>query len=339
MAPISVSFQCITFKQGGEKLVFFASSAKKLWSIVQVNRKEEDKDVGYQRVLSLARSKKIADFIGKDNILPTSVLVSFDKGTLSSHGKLLTVPNRPDAGWVIDGQHRLSGAHESKKDIILPVVAFINLPLEDQIKCFVTINREQKGVPTSLYLDLLKVLPGTRSEAELTKERAAGIGTDLKRDEASPFFNRIVITVSPKRGELSLTNFVRKVVPLLKRDGRLATFTMEECKQIFNNYYIAISHVFPKEYSRSDSVFFRTIGFGALMNVLPTFLDLTIKYHKGFRVADAVKVLKEVDDFSFRDWSRMGAGTQAENSAAEELRVTLKDRLTTEGDKGGIRLK
>jgi len=339
MATRKLNFKCLTFKQDGSTLVIFVASAKKLWQIVDINRKAEDKDEGYQRVLSVARAKKIADFIEKGNILPTSVLISFDKATLTQKGTKLTVPNKSNAGWVIDGQHRLAGAHQSKKDILLPVVAFINLEIQDQINCFVTINREQKGVPTSLYLDLLKLLPGKRTEAEVTRERAAGIGTELKHDESSLFFDRIVITVSPKKGELSLTNFVRKVVPLIKRDGRLATFTMEECKGIINNYFTAISHVFPKEFKKPDSVFFRTVGFGALMNVLPTFLDLTIKYHKAFRVADAVKVLKQIEDFNFREWSRMGTGTQAENSAAEELRVTLLDRLTSETDDGGIRLK
>lgn len=339
MAARKLNFNCITFKQGDAMLALFVASAKKLWQIVDINRKAEDKDEGYQRVLSPARAKKIADFIEKGNVLPTSVLISFDKATLTQHGTKLIVPNKSDAGWVIDGQHRLAGAHQSKKDILLPVVAFVNLEIQDQINCFVTINREQKGVPTSLYLDLLKLLPGKRTEAELTRERAAGIGTELKHDESSLFFDKIVITVSPKKGELSLTNFVRKVVPLIKRDGRLATFTMAECKDIIDNYFTAISHVFPKEFKRLDSVFFKTIGFGALMNVLPTFLDLTIKYHKAFRVADAVKIFKQVEDFNFREWSRMGTGTQAENSAAEDLRITLRERLASATGDSQIRLR
>jgi DGQHR domain-containing protein len=334
-----LNFNCITFKQGDTSLAVFVASAKRLWQIVDINRKVEDKDEGYQRVLSAARAKKIARFIEEGNILPTSVLVSFDTAKLTQKGTKLTVPNRPNAGWVIDGQHRLAGAHQSKKDIRLPVVAFMNLDIQDQINCFVTINREQKGVPTSLYLDLLKFLPGKRTEAEVTKERAAGIGTELKRDESSLFFDKIVITTSPKQGELSLTNFVRKVAPLIKRDGRLATFTMEECKDIIDNYFTAISHVFPKEFKRIDSVFFRTIGFGALMNVLPTFLDLTIKHHHAFRVADAVKVFKEVEDFNFREWSRLGTGAQAEKSAAEDLRVTLRERLASKTGESEIRLR
>jgi len=339
MLAKNLEFDCITFKQGDVTLALFVASAKRLWKIVEINRKSEDKDEGYQRVLSVVRAKKIADFIEKGNVLPTNVLVSFDKGKLTQAGRKLSVPNEPSSGWVIDGQHRLAGAHQSEKDILLPIVAFINLDIQDQINCFVTINREQKGVPTSLYLDLLKLLPGTRTEAEVSRERAAGIGTELKHDESSLFFDRIVITVSPKKGELSLTNFVRKVVPLIKRDGRLATFTMGECKDIINNYFTAISHVFPNEFKKIDSVFFKTVGFGALMNVLPTFLDLTIKYHKAFRVSDAVKVLKQIEDFNFSEWSRLGTGTQAENSAAEELRLTLRDRLTSATDESGIMLR
>ncbi len=64
----------------------------------------------------------------------------------------------------------------------------MNLNIDEQINCFVTINREQKGVPSSLYYELLKHLPGSRSEAELAKERAADMATELKIDETSPFY-------------------------------------------------------------------------------------------------------------------------------------------------------
>jgi hypothetical protein len=65
--------------------------------------------------------------------------------------ELVRIPNRPDAGWVIDGQHRLAGGHRAKLDMEIPVVAIVNLPLEGQINCFVTINKEQKVVKLSLY--------------------------------------------------------------------------------------------------------------------------------------------------------------------------------------------
>jgi len=188
---------------------------------VQINKREEDKEKGYQRALSPARAEKIARFIEKGNVLPASVLISFDDDTkFDEASSIIVIPNRPDAGWVIDGQHRLAGASRADKDIDIPVVAFIGLSIEDQINCFVTVNREQVGVPTSLYYELLRYLPATKTEAELTKERAADLASKMKNDEGSPFFAKIVVTIAPKRGELSLTNFVRKVAPLLTESSK-----------------------------------------------------------------------------------------------------------------------
>src|SRR5262249_14343575 len=149
-----IEFPCTTFTQGTETLVFFVASAKVLWDLVQINKREEDKDQGYQRALSPARADKIARFIEKGNVLPTSVLISFDEGTkLDKNNSVIVVPNKADAGWVIDGQHRLAGAHKAEIDIQVPIIAFVGLDLEEQIKCFVTINREQVGVPSSLYYE------------------------------------------------------------------------------------------------------------------------------------------------------------------------------------------
>ena len=58
---------------------------------------------------------------------------------------------------MIDGQHRLAGAHEAVAlgtDLVLPVIGFLDLSIEKQVELFITINKEARGVPASLYIDL-----------------------------------------------------------------------------------------------------------------------------------------------------------------------------------------
>jgi len=334
----TVTIPCVSWKQAGIPLVMFAMDAKKLWNIVEVNRRVEDKDEGYQRALSAARVARIRDFIDQGNVLPTSVLVSFDDGKLKSNGSILEVPNDPRAGWIIDGQHRLAGAHEAERDIVVPVVAFIRMSLDEQINCFVTVNREQKGVPSSLYYDLLKYLPNTKTEKEVVQQRAADLAAALKTDEMSPFYGRIVSTSAPKRGrQLSLTNFVRKLSPHLRRNGRLFLYSDEERKGIINNYYRAIASVFPKEYQKRESIYFKTLGFGALMGSLPMVLDITLQHEGGFTVEDVSVTLRQIDFFDFSVWSQKGTGTAAENAAANELMTELS-RVMNASDSPTIRL-
>ncbi len=319
----TVKFNCMTCQQAGKTLVIFSSSAKQLWGITQVNEREEDDDKGYQRAASPARVAKIAQFIDAGNLIPNSVLISFRHAKLANNKKQLIVEKRKDAGWVIDGQHRLAGGNESKADIVLPVVAFTDLKLEDQISCFVTINKEQRGVSSSLYLELLKSLPGQRNANADSQERAVDLAHQLRQDEESPFFGRIVSTTSPKTRELSLTNFVRKIQPMLKLGaGRLTTYNDDERCKIINAYYKSLQQVFPAEYENANSVFFKTIGFGALMGVLPAAMDLTLNNCNGLRTAHFVKTFKDISDFDFSQWRGL-SGSGAEITASDQLRGEL----------------
>jgi len=262
------------------------------------------------------------------------VLISFDKkaASVSADGNRLTVKNIPNAGWVIDGQHRLAGAHAAKKDIELPTVAFVDMDDDAQIEQFVTINREAKGVPTSLYYDFLKKLP-LKSAADQAKERAADLSTELKKDEESPFFGRIVVTTTPKKGEISLNNFVRKVAPMVSTGKALAEFNTMEQAAILRNYYGGLRTVFPSKFGQS-SVFFQTLGFGALINALPTALNLSIKNYKGFTIGDVAKLFGQIKHFPFDDWAKLGTGSAAEIQAGEDLKQELKSAFAD--DAGGV---
>lgn len=337
--PTSVSrreFPCIKLRQDGHDLFLFTCPAKELWQLVQVNRKVEDKEDGYQRVLSEARARKIAAFVDEGNMLPLSVLISFDAAKYDLAKKTISVPNRPDAGWVIDGQHRLAGSHLASSDISLPVVGFIGLSIDEQINSFVTINREQKGVPTSLYFELLKSLPGTKTEAQISQQRAVEIAEALRTDPASPFFGKIVTTTTPVRGQLSLTNFVRKVTPLVRSTGLLMSLNVESRPKAIANLYKALAQVFPRDYA-DDSIFFKTLGFGAMMNTFSAFFVATVASEKGFTVADAAAMLKQIEDFNFDRWKTMGTGDKAERDAGAQLLAHFQAKTEVPGTSGPIR--
>src|SRR5436190_6539142 len=197
-------YPCLPIKQGKYNIVLLTMPAKELYGLVKINRREEDKRKGYQRALLPNRTNVIAKFIDAGNAIPTNIVVAFDHAKLSHGGKTLQIEETGDAGWVIDGQHRLAGAYEAQKNIEVPVTAFLGLKENDQVTQFITINREAKRVPTSLYLDLLPLLKTLKKdESENAKARAVDIANGMKADEDSPFFNRIVALKSPTRGQLS----------------------------------------------------------------------------------------------------------------------------------------
>ncbi|MCA9074485.1 MAG: DGQHR domain-containing protein [Planctomycetaceae bacterium] len=328
MAPQWIKFPCIPFTQGKHSFAVFTAEAKTIYDLTEVDQKEENKEKGYQRAASPSRAKKLAAFIDASNPLPTSVLISFreNDAKLAKSNSEIQIRNREDAGWVVDGQHRLLGAHKAESDIIIPIVAVLNAKPKDEISMFVTINKEQVGVPSSLYYDLMKNLPGSKSEKEVAQERAVDLANLMRKSADSMFFDRIVVVTSPKSGkQVSMTNFIRKVTPYVQKNGILNSYTDSQRAQILSNYFAALEHVFPDEYRASKSIFFQTIGFGALMNVFQYFFLRVMTKHKAFRIEDAANELSLIDDFDFNAWRELGSGTKAENVAADDIKAAFED--------------
>jgi DGQHR domain-containing protein len=330
------AFNALRVIQSTTPLYLFKASASLLYKMLSINRRVEDKDEGYQRALSVSRVGAIAKFIKTKRAIPGAIIVSLDHATYDSKARVLTVPKGADVGWVIDGQHRLAGAQTAALegfDIELPVVAFVGLEPKRQVEQFVTINREGKNVPTSLYLDLLKILP-LKNPADTAKERASDIADELRKDEGSPFFEKVVVTVSPKSGQISLANFVRKISPLVQERGTLHLYTVYEQRSVVSNYFEGLRQVFPKEFDKRESIFFKTVGFGALWNAFPTFFNLAVKNQKGFTVTDVVAIFKRIDSFDFSAWTQYGTGNQAEMNAGDDLKTEL--RLAFDVTKEGL---
>lgn len=338
-----LKFTAIEVTQMSTKLYAFKAKASVLYAALSINRRIEDKDEGYQRTLSPARVQAITRYITQHKKpIPGAVIVCLDKATFDPNKNELRIPSGKDVGWVIDGQHRLAGAEEADRlgtSIELPVIAFLDLSKEKQIEQFVTINREAKNVPTSLYLDLLRELPASKNPAEIAKERAADLATQLRRDENSPYHEKIVVATSPKPGQLSLTNFVRKIAPLVTPErGTLSLYTEMEQQSVISNYYKGLQQVFPKEFEARDSVFFRTVGFGALWNVFPVFFNLALKNYQGFQVKDVVAIFKLIDGFDFSGWRQLGSGNQAEQIAAEDVKTSLMYAFKEDNKPGLLRV-
>jgi DGQHR domain-containing protein len=337
-----ITVPALKISQGEAAFYVFKLNASRLWPMVSINRRSETEDRGYQRVLSNARVEAVANHIKSEKPLPNSVLVALDEAKYDEKRKELTIPKGKDIGWVIDGQHRIAGAHEAAKkvDIELCVFAFVGVDEEFQIEQFVTINREQKGVPTSLVYDLLSHLPNKKKPSDVANERAAEIANVLRHDVKSALSNRIVVTQSPNKGQISITNFVRKVAPLVHPErGHLRTYTLPEQAQIVSNYFGALKETFPEQWSKADNIFFKTVGFGAMMNMFDELFQIVLSSRKGFAIADIKDTLRGVAHFEFSQWSAFGSGNKAEMEAAQEFRTDLNRSMSKLKDEKRIRLK
>jgi len=340
--PKTITVDAIPVSQGGTEFYLFSMAASMLYRLTQINQRSEDKAEGYQRALSAARVRNIAKYIVGKGILPGSIVVSFDKGRFDDKAQALKLPSKKNIGWIIDGQHRLAGAHEAAEngvDVWLPVIGFLNLSLERQIELFITINREAKGVPASLYIDLLRDLPRQKTDRELTDERIADIARGLNTNELSPFSQKIIFTRAAHAGEISLTNFARILRPHIARPaGTLSLYNPNEQEGAITNYYKGLNAAFPGMFKKDPPIFFRTIGFGAAWRAFPYVFNLANSKYKAFSVSAISKVFSQISDFDFERWNQVGTGTGAEVTAGEDLIAALQEAFSDD-DGSSIALK
>jgi DGQHR domain-containing protein len=234
----------------------------------------------------------------------------------------LHIPREPDISWVIDGQHRLFGLHLADSDLPVSVAAFIGLSLEDQVALFIKINSTQKGVPASLYLDLLEIV----GDEDSIDRKIRDLIDQLNSDVDSPWYNNINMTGEGK-GAISLVNFSRRLKPLIAPDnGDLRMYTFEEQYKILFNYFTAIKAVFLDQWDNGKYTLTKTVGFGALMSILPFVINLTIQQHGTFSANSVVKIFNLINDLKF-DAETIGAGTgnKAETFAGKVICEKLSE--------------
>lgn len=341
---MSKRYKATKFTQGNHNLYIFTARAKDIWGFSSINQKDDNKDEGYQRALSESRAEDIKKYIEDNNTIAPAIILSLDKdkARFIDETDQIEIDDYENSAWVIDGQHRLRGASLADSDelnVNLPVVAYIGLELKEQIQQFITINKEAKGVPTSLYYDLLTSLPPKSKPGDRAKEIAADIANVLRKNVDSIFYDKIVVVTSPKKGQMSLNNFVRKLYPLiLENKGPFSMYTQTEVTMILENYFRALKSVYPDEFSLNKERFFGTLGFGAVMNALTPIFLMTIKEKNGFRFQDIESMLSKTSNFQFSDWDNMGTGSAAEKQAGRDFETHFRNLMESQESSSTIRL-
>ncbi len=324
-------------KQGGWTLYGFVIDADRLDRIAFVSRREEDKDLGYQRNLSKTRAAEIADYLHHHKgCIPNSILVSLDSGaSFDANRGVLCIPDAPKTAWLIDGQHRMFGLRQSKLNFEVFVTAFVGLSTEDQAKQFKTINSKQKGVPTSLLYDLLDLT----KDGTYVQQRGHELATRLNEDPESPFYEQIDMTGS-SHGLITQTRVVTALEGMISEKGALYQYSEEEQYGILRNYFSALKALLPSDWGNKQSVLTKAIGFSALLTVLPQVLNLCLLRSGDFTVHSVLRVLEPLRAYSFSSEAHKGwAGHPGENRLAAVLAERLKQNSPgTQTSGTGLRL-
>lgn len=328
------SFRAISFIQNDRKQFLFVAEAGFMYDHFDVSRRIDDKIQGYQRSFSTRRIKDLANYVAKDNgVIPNSVLVNIDEGKsrYSETDSTLEIFGAPPFGFIIDGQHRVKGTSEADPKFLLPVIAMTGLSVREQAYLFIKINKTQKGVPVSLYLDLLNITGDPiedYDDPEIPVERRAmEIAKRLNEEDDSPLQDLIRMTGDPGRG-IALNEFVNRSKYLLDpRKGKLLDFGFEQQSQIFKIYFRAWRSAFLEQWEDPNSQMLRQTAFSALLLSLHEVFQLTIQYRGKFTTENLIGLLRSISDFKFDSDTVVSGGVKAQEVLSGQILQMLKRGL------------
>jgi DNA sulfur modification protein DndB len=257
------------FKVEGGSGHFYVAvmSGKKLFDISEVSRAKDDGEKGYQRHLSQSRAKKIAAYLDEGYLIPGSIIVSAQETARFQYDEnknMIRFAEENEAFLVIDGQHRLYGAHYAEEDTEFVVTIFDDIGLEGEVKYFLDVNGNQRGVPKTLQLEILKFSVPEESQDDIRIKLFKALSSDVM----SPLCGKMSATQSAA-GKITHVPFKAAIDPLFKIDlfAKATTDQKEKLLMNFLNAAVEVLSEVDRENMISNSAFFRAL-FSAFRQVV-----------------------------------------------------------------------
>lgn len=331
-----MKIKAIKLIQNEQTMYVFVVTAGTLYDRFDISRRKDNKTTnneGYQRSFGTSRINNIKNYlIQEKGIIPNSILVNIDEGKYSFNEATneLTLNDETSIGFIIDGQHRVIGTYNANPEIILPVVATTELDVVAQAQLFIKINSTQKGVPTSLYLDLLDLTEGELADfddegiSNLGERRAIEIAKRLNEESDNPFFEK-VNTVGERQEGVSLVAFRSSLLEYVEpKNGKFKEYGFEQQFTIFKIYFKAIKATYLEQWE--TGVFFKSVVFGGIMKAMYDIFVTVTQRKSSFSTNNAMEILEKIKDFNFNS-GEFGSGFKAQDNLAKALISALKTTI------------
>lgn len=289
-----------------------------LKSVCFVSRRDEDSEKGFQRTLNESRAKDIARYLDElKGIIPSALILSAQDNARFAmdlnKGEISFVTN-PNSFMVLDGQHRLYGLLKSIKKYVIPVIIFNKLNTTQEVNLFIDINTTQKGVPTTLLLDI-KNLSGRETKKE---DRQRQLFDRLNKESVMA---GLLSPAKSQVGKITRVSFNQSTSELFDS----GFFQDKDNETIFKgvkNYLEAAEKVFKKSKSEkaklTNSIFFR-----ALFSVFHEVVDKALKEYSDLKVESFTNVLEPISKLNFDSYT--GTSNATLSKVVSDMRKELNE--------------
>jgi DGQHR domain-containing protein len=346
----------------GKTLFLFWAKPDILMRIAFVARREVGREEYYQRLLRKDRLADISRYISDERrktLFPNAIIMNFrvrpkfhkskrvGKGFRSRFGWLM-LPDKYRSAWVIDGQHRLysfSWNNRHSKDMVLPVVAFCNLPEDKQAEFFLKINKEQRPVDPNLLWDLEGSVHPSSEEGVI----ANTVKTLDRKGPLSGLISYPNLGADRKDRPLGLANlcdaiYARRITepqtehmfskmrnPLYSESAKRK---LENLTDGLNIYMNAVKETFPEDWEAGNSGFFRTNnGMSVLIRLYERCIAYKRKKHKKKELKELLSPLAEYFDHEYEKPGKVGelrtscSSEGIRGKVAEEFSAVIKEKF------------
>lgn len=289
-----------------------------LRQICFVSRRDEDPEKGFQRMLNETRAKDIAKYLDElKGTIPSALILSAQDNArfaFDSNKSEISFQTNQSSFMVLDGQHRLFGLLKAKKEYFIPVIVFNKLNTSQEVNLFIDINTTQKGVPTTLLLDI-KNLSGRETK---TEDKQRQLFDNLNKNSV------LAGLMSPSKsqvGKITRVSFNQATTDLFE-SGFFQDKDSDTILKGVKNYLEAAERVFRK--SKSDkakltnSTFFR-----ALFAVFHEVIDKTLKNYSDLKVESLINSLDPVSKLNFDSYT--GTSNATYTKVVSDMRKELNE--------------
>jgi DNA sulfur modification protein DndB len=283
-----------------------------------VSRRDEDPQKGFQRTLNETRAKDIAKYLDElKGTIPSALILSAQTSArfaFDGSKNEISFFTNPSSFMVLDGQHRLFGLLKATKEYFIPVIIFNNLNTAQEVNLFIDINTTQKGVPTTLLLDI-KNLSGRETKKE-DKQRQL-----FDRLNSESVLAGLMSPAKSKVGKITRVSFNQATNDLFE-SGFFQDKDMNTVFKGVKNYLEAAEIVFKKSKSDKAKLTNATL-FRALFAVFHEVIDKTLKNYSDLRVESLINALDPISKLNFDSYT--GTSNATFTKVVSDMRKELNE--------------
>ncbi|GGM01513.1 hypothetical protein GCM10010099_17110 [Streptomyces cinereus] len=314
----TVKFNALECTQNNQTFFLTILPNDILREICFVSRRDEDPIKGFQRSLNESRARDIAKYLDTLNgVIPSALILSAQRNAKLIYDKKsgqLKFETHQNSFMVLDGQHRLYGLIKAEKTYQMPVIIFNDLNATKEVTLFIDINTTQKGVPTTLLLDI-KNLSGRETKKE-----------DLQRQLFDKLNNDSVLAglLSPaksKVGRITRVSFNQATNELFE-NGFFHNKDIETIFKGVRNFLEAAEIVFRNSKSEKAKLT-NSILFRALFAIFNEVVDKCLRSYSDFKVDSIVNILDPISKINFDSY--IGTSNATYSKVVSDMRKELNE--------------